>query len=156
MLSVIDIPFLLICALLALHSCIKGFMSEFFSKLAIALGILCAVLFHTMLSLYLLPFVKNEFVAVLCAFALIFIVVYLIVRIVQQLLSGAVNSREILNGLDKVMGFFFGIVEGLLVCAVVLLLLEKQPWFDLTGLYKDSVFFDKLWPLLNIARKHGV
>ncbi len=142
----LDIVFIAIILLLAIHGAVAGFIKEFFSKAAIVLGVFFAVMFFGKLSPFLNKHIESDFISKILAFLLIFILVYLIVRLIQHFV-GNFFSGEILGGLDRVLGFFFGAAEGLLVVCIILIIFYAQPWFDLGPLVLDSFFhktFNKL------------
>ncbi len=143
----LDIVFIAIMLLLAIHGTIAGFVKEFFSKAAIVLGVFISVMFYAKLSPYLNRHIESEFVSKIISFLLIFILVYLIVRLIQHFV-GTFFEGEILNGLDRVLGFFFGAAEGFLVVCIVLIIFYAQPWFDLGPLVIDSFFHKTLNELL--------
>ncbi len=143
----LDIIFFAIILLLAIHGTIAGFIKEFFSKAAIVLGVFVSVMFFKNLSPYLNRHIESIFVSQIVSFLLLFILVYLIVRLIQHFV-GNFFEGEILNGLDRVMGFFFGAAEGLLIVCIVLILFYAQPWFDLGPLVIESFFHKTFYELL--------
>ncbi|NLK45748.1 MAG: CvpA family protein [Treponema sp.] len=76
------------------------------------------------------------------AFLILFIVVYVAIRIVQKIVGFAFQG-DIMKGLDKSLGFFLGIAEGFLIVGLILFLLYSQRLFDIRPVLIDS-FFDKL------------
>ena len=145
--TLLDTIFIAIILLLAIHGFISGFIKEFFSKVAVVGGVLSAIIFYNQLTPYLIEYIKNEFVTKILAFLLIFIFAYLIVRFIQLFL-GKLFSGEILKGLDRSLGFFFGAVEGLLVVCVILILFYAQPWFNIDSVFEGSVFHSSLYDFL--------
>ena len=145
--TLLDIIFIAIMFLLAIHGVISGFIKEFFSKVAIVVGVFFAVVFYDQLSPFLLDYIKSDFVTKILAFLLIFIFAYLVVRLIQHFV-GNLFEGEILKGLDSVLGFFFGALEGLLIVCVILILLYAQPWFDVNSIFKGSFFHSALYELL--------
>ena len=121
-------------------------MKEFFSKVAIIAGIICAVLFYNYAAAQLVPAVRYFLIAQVLAFVGIFIVVYILVRLVQKGFS-AVMKGEILGSLNRILGFALGAVEGILAVLVILFVMQLLP-LDVSGLYKDSVFCAYLFQLL--------
>ena len=73
------------------------------------------------------------------AFLLLFIATYIIIKVVEKIL-GWIFKGEILKSLDRSLGFLFGLVEGVLVVALILLILNVQPWVDVEGLLQESIF----------------
>ena len=49
-------------------------------------------------------------------------------------------QSDIMSGLNRAMGFLLGIIEGILIVAVILIVLNTQPWFDTTELLGNSFF----------------
>ena len=145
--TLLDIIFIAIILLLAIHGSVTGFIKEFFSKVAIIVGILLAVIFYDQLSPYLLDYIKSDFVTKILSFLLIFILVYLIVKLIQHFV-GNLFDGEILQGLDRVLGFFLGALEGLLIVCIILILFYAQPWFEIDSIFKGSFFHSALYELL--------
>lgn len=142
-----DIIFIVIIFIIAMHGAAVGFIKEFFSKAALILGVFASVMFYGKLSPYLTRYIESDFVSQILAFILIFVLVYLLVSVIQRVM-GSVFSGDILAGLDRALGFFFGIAEGLLLVCVVLVILYAQPWFDIGSLVSDSFFHDLLKNIL--------
>ena len=67
---------------------------------------------------------------------------HLLVKIIQQLFSKAF-SGEMLRGLDRSLGLLFGLVEGVVVVAFIILVMISQPWVDFRSAL-DGSFFDKI------------
>ena len=130
----LDIIFIALILVCAIQAAVNGFIKEFFGKAAFVLGIFVAVMFYAKLMPYVNRYIKSA-------------LVYLIVRLVQQLV-GSFFSGDILSGLDRALGFFFGVAEGLLLISVVLVVLYAQPWFGIGPLVKGSFFHKMLENLL--------
>ncbi len=147
-LTFLDIIFLLIILFIAIHGVVNGFIKEFFSKVALVAGVFFAILFFAKLSPFINKHIESSFVASILSFLLIFVVVYLIIRIIQHFV-GTFFQGEILGGLDRALGFFFGVAEGLLVVSLILIILYAQPWFDLQKVFEDSFFHGMLQKVLS-------
>lgn len=145
--SFIDIIFLIIVLFFAITACVSGFIHEFFGKLAVVAGAVCAVFFCGKLSPYLLKIINNKTVDLVIAFILIFVAVFLFVKILQTALKN-VFSGEILNSLDHVLGFIFGALEGAVVVSCILILLKAQVWFDSSSITDKSTVCKLLLPYL--------
>jgi membrane protein required for colicin V production len=135
----IDIIFLAIILVFAIVSAIKGFINAIFNKLCWILGLVGAFLFYNMLSGPMMGLVKNPLAANILSFLVIFIVVFLFIKIIQTILS-KVFDGEIMKGLDRSLGFFFGFVEGLVVVYVFIFIVLKQPWFPQPKFLEGSFF----------------
>ncbi|HIW36378.1 MAG TPA: CvpA family protein [Candidatus Treponema faecavium] len=145
--AMIDIVFGLIVLFFAIEASLKGFVREFFTKLAFLLGLAAAVLFYDQAARIIFRYVPYQFLAQILGFLVIFIIVYLVVRIVQQCI-GVLFRNDIMAGLNKALGFFLGIAEGVFIVAACLILLRAQPWFSADGLLRGSFFLHILEPLL--------
>ncbi len=141
----IDIVFFIIILVFAVIAAANGFIKELFSKLAVILGIVVSVSFFGKLEPYMEQVIHNKAVATVVAFLLLFIVTYLLVKIVQHLV-GAAFKGEILRGLDRTLGFVFGAIEGLIVVSLILIIVNAQPWFTKAA---DAVTYKSFfWNLL--------
>ncbi len=56
-----------------------------------------------------------------------------------------------MKGLDRSLGFFFGLVEGLVVIFVFVLVLTYQPWFDCSKIFEGSFIVKLLAPLIDYS-----
>jgi membrane protein required for colicin V production len=138
--ALIDVIFLIVMVIVAIGATIKGFIHEFFGKVAFFLGLLCAVLFYDDFTPIVMKYVKTEFLAPILSFLLIFIIIYLIISIIKVFV-GKLFQGEVMGGLNRLLGFFFGAAEGLLIVAVIIILLTAQPWIDVSRLFANSIFF---------------
>ncbi len=145
--ATIDIFFVVIILGFAIAAYIKGFIDELFTKLAFLLGLIGAVLLYDRTAPFIYSYVPNVFAAQILGFLAVFIVVYLVVRIVQKFI-GVFFQNDILAGLNKALGFFLGIAEGIFIVAACLILMNMQPWVSVDGILQDSFFVRILAPLL--------
>ena len=135
----IDIVFAVIILAMAISATVKGFVVELFGKAAFVLGLLVAVMFYGKLYPFIVKWISVEFFAQAVAFILLFIATYLLVKIIQHIV-GTLFKSDIMSGLNRAMGFLLGIIEGILIVAVILIVLNTQPWFDTTELLGNSFF----------------
>lgn len=145
----IDVVFIVIMILCGIICASKGFIKEVFGKGAIVLGIWFAILFYKKLVPYVSKYINFKFLSIAVSFLLIFLVVYLVMMILRQLVSSFFEN-EIFTSLDKVLGFVFGILEGLAVVAVILIILSGQTWFDVSKLLDSSVIYRMLKGLIAV------
>lgn len=151
-LSALDFVFLAIIAILTIRAIVRGFVREFMSVAGLVLGIVVAILFSSVVARKLVPYLGASGWTQIAAFLGLFIVVYLIVKLFESGLNRLVEAIN-LDSLDRALGFFLGIVEGLIVVFVVLLLMRIQPFFDVTTAVGKSVFAQVLLPLMPYATK---
>ena len=139
---VIDIIFWIIILITSIHGALRGFLDEFFSKLAVIAGIFFGLVLNKVLVPHLPKLGNLILLTRILAFLILFIIVYITVRIVQKIVGFAFQG-DIMRGLDKSLGFFLGIAEGFLVVGLILFLLHSQRFFDIRPVL-DASFFEKL------------
>ena len=144
----IDIIFIAIILVFAIVSAVKGFINAIFNKLCWILGLIAAFLFYNMLSIPMMDFVKNQIASDILSFLVIFIAVFLFIKIIQTILS-KVFDGEIMKGLDRSLGFFFGVVEGIVIVYVFIFLALKQPWFPKPEFLTKSLFVKMFEHIIN-------
>lgn len=142
-----DIVCLLIIILLIVRVSIVGFIVEFFSRAAVVIGIMGSVLFFRKFEPFIIQFTGVNVLTGPISFLLIFIGLYLVIKIIQQLIGSAFQGETMTN-LDRAMGFFLGFAEGGLIVMVLIAVLQMQPWFDPSLLFLNSLFYRLLSPLL--------
>ena len=135
---VIDVIFWIIILITSIHGALRGFLDEFFSKLAVIAGIF----FGLVLNRFLVPHLPKLGNLILLTRILAFVIVYVSIRLVQKIVGFAFQG-DIMRGLDKSLGFFLGIAEGFLVVGLILFLLHSQRFFDIRPVL-DASFFEKL------------
>ena len=139
---IIDIIFWIIILITSIHGATRGFLDEFFSKLAVIAGIFFGLVLNKFLVPYLPKLGNLILLTRILAFLILFIIVYVSVRLVQKIV-GVAFQGDIMQGLDKSLGFFLGIAEGFLVVGLILFLLHSQRFFDIQPVLGNS-FFEKL------------
>lgn|SRR5574344_288588 len=145
--TVVDFFYLAIILMFAIIAACNGFIKELFSKLAFIAGIITAIFLTGWLSGYLARIIKNRTADTIIACILLFAAAYLLVSIIQHIFSG-VFGGDILKGLDRTLGFFFGAAEGIVIVAAVLIFVSSQPWFKLSVLTENSFFYGILKPII--------
>ncbi len=146
----IDIVFIVILLFTTIRAGIRGFVKELMSMAAVILGITAAVVFSGVVAAALVDYVESDAWSQVIAFLGLFLVVYVVVKIFETALNRLVE-RIHLDSLDHALGFFLGVVEGLVVVFVLLLLLQLQPFVSPDRMIAESVFAHFLLPLLPFA-----
>lgn len=146
----IDIFFLVIIALFSILVAIKGFVAEFFGKAAFGLAVIFAVLFFDNLTPLVASFIPAPVVPAIVSFILIFSAVYICLKVMQVVTKKLFFSGTVMGGLDRSLGFLLGLVEGIVICAVACVLLQIQPFIDLSTVLANSLFFSILQPLIGL------
>jgi len=148
-LSVIDIIFILLTTIFIIRCYLKGFVSELLSMSAIVLGLLASLFFFKNGGQFLrVTFWPNlNIIPEIIAFIALFVIVFLLVKILEIMLKGIIQGVH-LSGVDRFLGIFFGLAEGIAVIALVLFILRIQPLFDPSSILSESVFARILLPLI--------
>ena len=141
-LAIIDVVFCVLILVLAINGAAKGFIAELFGKAAFLGGLVLGFLFCNSLAQVLIQWISVVILAQILSFLLIFVVTFLVIKILQHILGGLFKG-DILGSLDRALGFFLGLAEGVLLVVLVLFVLHAQPWIDTTELLRGS-FFDRL------------
>lgn len=136
--SPLDIVLMVLIGAAAIRCAFKGFISEFMSFAALILGIVAAVFFSSAGAVLIDTYVGFSNWNQIIAFLIIFIVVYLLVKLFEGLLH-RIFEKIHLDRLDRVLGFFLGLVEGGLAVMLLVYLMRVQPIFDLQPLLEESV-----------------
>lgn len=114
---------IVILAFCSIKSLFRGAVRELFSLLALVLAGLTAFKYYHATSWLLHPFITNEWLQNIAAFAVIYVAVYLVIFITGWLLSKVLATIS-LSGLDKCAGAFVGAAKAyVIICGVIILLL---------------------------------
>jgi membrane protein required for colicin V production len=148
-LAVIDIILAVVIFLLVVRCVLRGFVGEILSMAAVALGILAAFFLYKNGAAFIRTKIMADVQVVpeILAFAALFGIVFLLVKILEFILKDIIE-RIHLSGVDRFLGFFFGLVEGFALVALVLFVLNIQPLFDPEPILRGSLFAKYLLPLI--------
>ena len=138
--TVLDYIFFVIILIFALSALIKGFVNEVFGKAAFILGILGAVIFYAEAGKWFIEKIPSETLRNIVGFVLVFVVVFLVLKLVGLLIS-KLFEVSVLKRLDRILGFFFGVIEGSAIVGFVIFLITIQPFFDPSKLLNDSFVY---------------
>jgi len=148
-LAVIDIVFIVIIVLFSLHCAVRGFVKEVMSLAAAILGILLAIFFFRTGA----DFIRDSFMPEvktfpeIIAFIAIFFIVFSVVKLVEIMLKNIIEGVH-LGGPDRVLGFVFGVAEGIIVVCLLLFLISVQSFFDSARILEGSFFAELLLPVI--------
>lgn len=120
----IDIAILIIVLWLAYKGFSKGFVTELASLVALILGIYGAIHFSSLLNETVASIgVSDRYVPIL-SFALTFIFILLVVHLIAKIITKLIDALS-LSFLNKLGGAVFGAAKGLLICAVIVVFVNK-------------------------------
>ena len=130
--SYLDLALLLIVAVSALLSMVRGFTREVLAIASWGVAALAAYYFHPLLLPYVTPYVAKDTVARIVAVAGVFFVTLIFVSIITVKLSETILDSRV-GALDRTLGFLFGAARGFLLGVVAFLFFSwlvpanKQP-----------------------------
>lgn len=145
--NALDYVILGIIALAALRCWFRGIIGEVLSVAAVLGGLLAGILFYRPVGAWLStlrPLGGYELVA---GFVASFAVIFVVVKLVERALRGVLENLN-LDILDRVLGFLFGALEGIVVAAVIIMILRFQPLFDVESLLSGSLMARLLLPIV--------
>ena len=119
--TALDIFVLLLLGGGAMIGFVRGFVHEALSLFAWVAAIVALRLFHSSLKLALIAPVGTEAGASVLAFALLFLPVYVGVKLLARALGGA-SRRSVLGPVDRLLGGGFGMLKGLILGTFLFLL----------------------------------
>ncbi|HUZ17904.1 MAG TPA: CvpA family protein [Spirochaetia bacterium] len=153
-LAPLDVIFLAIVGLAAIRCAMRGFVAEVMSVAAIIGGVVAAIFLSGPLARYIGQHYGDSVWNRIIAFLAIFVCCYLIVKIFERAIYRVVDGIN-LDKLDRALGFFLGVAEGLLVVVIVVLVMEAQPFFKVDNILAASraaVIIMKLFPVQPIIQ----
>jgi len=112
-----DIAVLVLVGMGAVTGFMRGFVQEVFALAAWVLALVAIRNLHTPLTEALLPHVGTASGASVLAFALLLLIPYAIVKLLSDRL-GSASRNSVLGPIDRVIGFGFGAVKGMVIAVM--------------------------------------
>jgi len=112
-----DIIVLVVVGVAAIGGFMRGFVQEILSLMAWLLAILAIRYLHVDLTAVIYEFIGTPTGAALLAFALLLLIPYAAMKLIASR-AGRGSRKSILGPLDRVLGFGFGMVKGLIVVVI--------------------------------------
>lgn len=112
-----DIAVLLLVGLGAVTGFIRGFVEEVLALLAWVFSLVAIHYLHTPIAAFLIPKIGTESGAAVLAFAILLLIPYAAVKLLGGWL-GRTSRSSVLGPIDRVLGFGFGAVKGILIAVV--------------------------------------
>ncbi|MBN2738570.1 MAG: CvpA family protein [Spirochaetales bacterium] len=148
--SVLDVVLVLLLLVLAVRGVLRGFVAEVLSMAAIILGFTAAIFLSGPLSLLMGHLWGKQVWNQLIAFLVLFLAAYLIVKLIEGAIINAMENMELQN-LDKALGFFLGLFEGVLLVVLLLFVIDWLSWLPVLAFDKvlvDSFLAKFILPLV--------
>ena len=150
--TALDIIVLFLIGAGAIFGFMRGFVQEAFSLIAWVLIIAAIRILHAPVSQLLAEPVGTEAGAAVLAFIAIIIVTYALGRIIAKKL-GAKSRKSVLGPVDRVLGFGFGAVKGLIGASLIFLFLVMayETAFGSKVERPEWMTASRTYPLLNAS-----
>jgi|TARA_R100000501_G_scaffold4652_1_gene9915 membrane protein required for colicin V production len=122
-LTAFDIFFFAVLAIFAVLGIMRGFVTEILGLLAWVAGVVAVNLFFDRGRELALGFVDDPTTAAVISVIVIFIGAFAIMRLIAKILGTRVRN-SVIGPIDRVLGFGFGAMKGLLLATFAWMLLE--------------------------------
>ena len=125
-----DIIVLLLVGVAAIGGFLRGFVQEVLSLGAWVLAVFAIRYLHTDLSAAILDFIGSPTSAAILAFTLLLLIPYAAMKLIARV-AGRKSRASVLGPIDRLLGFGFGAVKGVLIVVIgfsLLVLGYDQLW----------------------------
>lgn len=122
----IDVILLLIIIASGVVGLFKGFIKSVGLLIGGILSIVLSMSFYTIFAGLLDPYIKNTNISNVVGFLLSFILLNIVFGIVVELLA-KIFKLPIINIVNRVLGFAFGVLEAVLILGSIFMFLTKYP-----------------------------
>ena len=137
----LDIVFTILIFIIVIRAALHGFVEEVFGLAWLVLGLIFAINFYRPGAAFIRTKVLSDvkILPEVLAFIVLFLTVFVTVKIITFILKDIIQKIK-LGGLDHFFGLLFGILEGLIVVAIVIFIINIQPLFDKNDILKNSIY----------------
>lgn len=146
----LDYVLIAIIVLAALRCWFRGIIGEVLSMAAILGGLLAGIFFYRPVGEWLNTLVSMGGFALVAGFVASFALVFIVVKIIEKSMRSVLENLN-LDILDRLLGLVFGVFEGMVVSAIIIMLLRYQPVFNVEALLTESFIARLLLPLVAAA-----
>lgn len=151
-LAVLDIIFLSLIIISSLRGAFRGMVQELISLAALFISLLLAAVFYPDGTQWIQDRSSLGESATLISFICIFAAAFIFFKLLQKAIVYLINETPF-ESVDKLLGFFFGLLEGLLICFLIVYLMDFQNIVDLskwTGPSALLPYMERFLPALDI------
>lgn len=117
-----DIIVLVIVGIAAIGGFTRGFVHEVLSLAAWALAVVAIYFLHTDLTAVLNDYVGSPSAAAVLAFMLLLLIPYAVMKLIAGRI-GKASRNSVIGPIDRVLGFGFGAVKGVIIVVIAFSLL---------------------------------
>lgn len=146
--NTLDIIFFIITGLVVIIAAVHGFLYELFSTASLLVSLIISFLFYKEGAAYLEKYFPNVSFLPIIAFLLLFIICYIIIKIIHHLLSGILKNKT-LSSFDHALGLFLGILKAAAIIVLIIFILHIQKFFDVSKLLDNSVVHNFMFPFVS-------
>lgn len=152
--TALDIVVLLLVGGIGLRGLMRGFVTEAMSLVAWVAATVAVKLVHAPVSAALAKLVGTEGGAAVLAFAIIFGITFMLGRYVANRM-GNVSRSSALGGFDRLLGFGFGALKGLIGATLIFLFasLVYNTFYGGHAERPDWMIESRTYPLLNATSR---
>lgn len=147
----LDIAVLILVGLGAVTGFLRGFVEEVIALSAWVLSLIAIHYLHTPVANYLEPIIGTASGAGVLAFAFLLLIPYAIIKLVAKS-AGSASRNSVLGPIDRIIGFGFGAVKGILIVIVafsILVLGYDMVWG--IGGRPDWITQSRSYPFVNAS-----
>lgn len=150
--ALLDIVVFLLIGGFGVRGLMSGFVREVLSLCAVVAGIVAIRIFHGSVTAFMAPHIGSEYAAALLAFVFIFGVIYISAKLIASTASTQIRNVG-LGSVDRILGFGFGAVKGLLIATVgfVLFTMVYEALYGQLSQRPDWMRSTRTYPLLNAS-----
>ncbi|MEM5948833.1 CvpA family protein [Spirochaetia bacterium 38H-sp] len=145
--SALDYVFVAVIVLFVVQGLIKGFIHGLFSVIAVGGGLAVGAIWGSYVAGFYDELLGVSVWSPVLGFLSLFILVYAVVKLVENVLDKFIEKVN-LESLDKALGFFLGIIKGVIVVAVLIMILAGQQFVDFSRALEVSFFYKLISPVL--------
>ena len=145
--KIIDIVYIVVILILGFAGLKRGFFTQIITIVGIIVGLFCAYFLSDDLSPYIAKVIGERDFNNLISFILIFVTALLLSMLLNKIFKKTLNELGA-EGLDKILGLSFGLIQGIFICIGVTALLTFQPLFDSEPIFTDSLIGSKFLSVL--------
>ncbi len=143
-----DLMFFGIIIVSAIFALIRGGIAE---VLSLSVWFIALWLMHKFGDsiIHLIPnAVTSQFLRSVIVYVVIFIIVAVFLAILRKIFANVISALN-LGGLNRIIGFIFGIVRGVFICAIIVILIEMLN-LDTSHNWKNSKAYPIIYPTVNL------
>lgn len=121
----LDIILFVILAVTLVLGCIKGLIRQLVGILAVVIGLILSMGYYQSVGSFYRPLVASDSLAYFLGFLTIFLFVLLLGWLISRIFSKVMKGS--LKFINHILGGFFGLLKGVLICGVIVFALLVFP-----------------------------